>query len=98
MFGMQRGHGCVRHREEDVGLQGKQLSRLCPRKIGVAAGYSIFDLEILAEYPPFLLENRFENGGLGLLDDESTDTTRTALSACAMGVGEQCKTDNELPP
>ena len=29
MFGMQRGHGCVRHREQDVGLQGKQLSRLC---------------------------------------------------------------------
>ena len=58
----------------------------------------MFDLEILAEYPSFLFENCYENVGLGLLDNKSPNTMRTALSACATDVGEHRKTENELPP
>ena len=56
------------------------------------------DLEIFAGYPSFLFENCFENVGLGLLDNQSPDTARTALSACATDVGEHRKAENERPP
>jgi hypothetical protein len=61
VFGMQRGHGCVALCEENVRLQGKQLAGVFPRQVGITAGYSILDLEILSRNPPALFESRFEN-------------------------------------
>jgi hypothetical protein len=73
---------------------------ICSREIGIATSYSIFDLEISADYPPFLFENRFENvtRHATWIILENPDTSRTALSARAADVGEHRKTENELPP
>src|ERR1700730_16925407 len=62
--------------------------------------YSIFDLEISADYPPLLFEDLFENVPYTwvISRNESPDTTRTVLSARAADVGEHRKTENELPP
>ena len=79
-------------------MQCKQLAGICSREIGVATSHSRVDLEILADYPPLLFENRFENVTRPRVETENPDTTHTVLSARAVGVGEHRKTENELPP
>ena len=79
-------------------MQSEQFSRVCLCEICIAARYSIFDIETLAEYPSLVFEGRVENTGLSWFGDESADKTRTVLAARVADLGNHRNDQNGLTP